>query len=62
MDDIAAFTSTSTGLFFTLLNAGIDLVSFSGILFGIYKPLVAVLFVYAAVRKPPKGSGGLLVA
>jgi len=48
VDDIASFTSTSLGLTFTLLNAGIDLVSFSGILFGIYKPLVAVLFVYAA--------------
>lgn len=46
-NDIAAFTATSLGLAFTLLNAGIDLVSFSGILFGIYKPLVAVLFVYA---------------
>ena len=66
VDDIAAFTSTSTGLFFTLLNAGIDLVSFSGILLGIYKPLVAVLFVYATVRyteRLRRGlSGGLPVA
>jgi len=48
VDDISAFTSQTLGLAFTLLNAGIDLVSFSGILFGIYKPLVGVLFVYAA--------------
>ena len=47
VDDIANFTSTSLGLGFTILNAGIDLVSFSGILLGIYKPLVGVLFVYS---------------
>ena len=48
VDDISSFTATSLGLAFTLLNAGIDLVSFSGILIGIYEPLVVVLFVYAA--------------
>ena len=37
VDDIAGFTGTSLALAFTVLNAGIDLVSFSGILFGIYK-------------------------
>ena len=47
VDDIANFTTTSLGLGFTILNAGIDLVSFSGILLGIYKPLVGVLFVYS---------------
>ena len=47
VDDIATFTSVSLGLGFTILNAGIDLVSFSGILLGIYKPLVGVLFVYS---------------
>ena len=48
VDDISLFTATTVGLAFTLLNAGVDLVSFSGILLGIYEPLVAVLFVYAA--------------
>ena len=48
VDDISSFTATTVGLAFTLLNAGVDLVSFSGILLGIYEPLVAVLFVYAA--------------
>ena len=47
VDDIANFTTTPLGLGFTILNAGIDLVSFSGILLGIYKPLVGVLFVYS---------------
>lgn len=47
VDDIANFTSTSLGLGFTILNAGIDLISFSGILLGIYKPLVGVLVVYS---------------
>ena len=47
MDDVANFTTTSLGLGFTILNAVIDLISFSGILLGIYKPLVLVLFVYS---------------
>ena len=31
----------------TLLNAGIDLISFSGILYSIYPPLFAALLVYS---------------
>lgn len=45
--DIGAFTSTALGFVLTLLNSAVDLVSFSGILFGIYKPLFFVLIVYA---------------
>ena len=51
VDDIANFTTTSLGLGFTILNAGIDLVSFSGILLGIYKLLVGVLFVYSLAAR-----------
>ncbi|GIL71843.1 hypothetical protein Vretifemale_2313 [Volvox reticuliferus] len=45
--DVANFTDTAMGLALTLLNAGIDLVSFSGILFSIYPPLFAALILYS---------------
>ncbi|KAG2448817.1 hypothetical protein HYH02_006168 [Chlamydomonas schloesseri] len=45
--DVANFTDTALGLSLTLLNAAIDLVSFSGILFTIYPPLFAALVVYS---------------
>jgi ABC-type uncharacterized transport system fused permease/ATPase subunit len=45
--DVRSFTDTCLSLALTLLNAGVDLVSFSGILFGIYPPLFAALLVYA---------------
>ncbi len=41
------FTETALGLSMTLLNAGIDLISFSGILYSIYPPLFAALLVYS---------------
>ena len=41
------FTDTALGLSMTLLNAGIDLISFSGILYSIYPPLFAALLVYS---------------
>ncbi|GAX72920.1 hypothetical protein CEUSTIGMA_g375.t1 [Chlamydomonas eustigma] len=45
--DVAAFTDTALGLSLTLLNAFIDLISFSGILFSIYPPLFAALVAYS---------------
>ncbi|KXZ47018.1 hypothetical protein GPECTOR_38g255 [Gonium pectorale] len=45
--DVATFTDTATSLSLTLLNAAIDLVSFSGILFAIYPPLFAALLAYS---------------
>ncbi|KAG2432912.1 hypothetical protein HXX76_008642 [Chlamydomonas incerta] len=45
--DVANFTDTALGLSLTLLNAAIDLVSFSGILFTIYPPLFAALVLYS---------------
>ncbi|CAM6094647.1 unnamed protein product [Calypogeia fissa] len=47
VDDLNAFTSTSLGFALALFNATIDLISFSGILYGIYPPLFAVLVVYS---------------
>ena len=46
-DDVAVFTSTALGLTVTLLNSAVDLVSFAGILWGIYPPLFGALLVYA---------------
>lgn len=43
----STFTDTALGLSLTLLNAAIDLVSFSGILFTIYPPLFAALVLYS---------------
>ena len=45
--DVGAFTATALGFALTLFNAGTDLVSFSGILWGIYPPLFGVLLVYS---------------
>jgi ABC-type uncharacterized transport system fused permease/ATPase subunit len=45
--DVAAFTGTALGLSLTMLNALIDLVSFSGILFSIYPPLFIALVTYS---------------
>jgi hypothetical protein len=39
------FTDTAIGLSMVLLNAGIDLISFSGILYSIYPPLFVALLV-----------------
>jgi ABC-type uncharacterized transport system fused permease/ATPase subunit len=47
--DIASFTDTALGLSLTLLNAAVDLVSFSGILFSIYPPLFIALIGYSTV-------------
>lgn len=41
------FTQTAVNLSLTLLNAGLDLLSFSGILFSIYPPLFAALVAYS---------------
>ena len=45
--DVASFTDTALSLSLTLLNALIDLVSFSGILFSIYPPLFIALVTYS---------------
>ena len=42
-----SFTDTTLSLFMTLLNASVDLVSFSGILFTIYPPLFVALLIYS---------------
>jgi len=41
------FTETALGFSMTLLNAAVDLVSFSDILYSIYPPLFAALLVYS---------------
>lgn len=43
----STFTDTAMALSLTLLNALIDLVSFSGILYSIYPPLFAALLIYS---------------
>ncbi|MEW5304061.1 MAG: hypothetical protein WDW36_006696 [Sanguina aurantia] len=45
--DIRGFTDTAINLSLTLLNAVLDLVSFSGILYSIYPPLFAALIAYS---------------
>ncbi|KAI8462678.1 MAG: ATP-binding cassette transporter [Monoraphidium minutum] len=45
--DVKTFTETALSLSLTLLNAVIDLVSFSGILYTIYPPLFAALLAYS---------------
>lgn len=45
--DISSFTSTALALFLTVLGSIVTLVSFSGILWSIYKPLCLVLVIYA---------------
>eukprot|EP01025_Chloroclados_australasicus_P039567 TRINITY_DN4101_c0_g2_i1.p1 TRINITY_DN4101_c0_g2~~TRINITY_DN4101_c0_g2_i1.p1 ORF type:complete len:672 (-),score=43.21 TRINITY_DN4101_c0_g2_i1:271-2286(-) len=46
-NDIRSFTDIALGLLVVLLNAVVDLVSFSGILYGIYPPLFVALIIYA---------------
>lgn len=46
-DDLGSFTGTALAFSLTLLNAVVDLVSFSNILYGIYPPLFIVLIVYS---------------
>lgn len=41
------FTDTALGFSMTILNAGVDLISFSGILYSIYPPLFVALIVYS---------------
>ncbi|PSC71984.1 ABC transporter D family member chloroplastic [Micractinium conductrix] len=45
--DVRNFTDTTLQFSVVLLNAVVDLVSFSGILYGIYPPLFAALLVYS---------------
>lgn len=47
VDDLNSFTGTALSFALALFNATIDLVSFSGILLGIYPPLFAALIVYS---------------
>jgi ABC-type uncharacterized transport system fused permease/ATPase subunit len=47
VDDLDRFTSSSLTFSLALVNAAIDLVSFSGILYTIYPPLFVVLVVYS---------------
>lgn len=44
----SAFTDTTVGLAVVLLNAAVDLASFSEILYSIYPPLFAALIIYSA--------------
>lgn len=45
--DVASFTGNAIGFALALLNSGLDLVAFSGILFTIYPPLFGWLILYA---------------
>lgn len=45
--DVRNFTDTTLSFGVTLLNAAVDLVSFSGILYSIYPPLFAALLIYS---------------
>jgi ABC-type uncharacterized transport system fused permease/ATPase subunit len=45
--DVRNFTDTTLSFGVTILNAAVDLVSFSGILFSIYPPLFAALVIYS---------------
>ncbi|KAK9808588.1 hypothetical protein WJX72_000137 [[Myrmecia] bisecta] len=45
--DIRTFTDTALGFSMTILNAVVDLVSFSGILYTIYPPLFLALLIYS---------------
>ncbi|GAQ89719.1 ABC transporter D family member 2 [Klebsormidium nitens] len=47
VDDLDRFTTSSLSFSLALVNAAIDLVSFSGILYTIYPPLFVVLVVYS---------------
>ncbi|CAL8470471.1 g10013 [Coccomyxa elongata] len=45
--DVRQFTDTALGFSMTILNAGVDLISFSGILYSIYPPLFVALLIYS---------------
>lgn len=47
VDDLNSFSGSALGFALALFNATINLISFSGILYGIYPPLFFVLLVYS---------------
>lgn len=47
VDDLNSFSGTALGFALALFNATINLISFSGILYGIYPPLFFVLLIYS---------------
>ncbi|XP_047312050.1 ABC transporter D family member 2, chloroplastic [Impatiens glandulifera] len=47
VDDLSSFTATALSFSLTMVNAAVDLISFSNILFGIYPPLFVVLILYS---------------
>ncbi|XP_010480192.1 PREDICTED: ABC transporter D family member 2, chloroplastic isoform X1 [Camelina sativa] len=47
VDDLSSFTGTALSFSLTLVNATIDIISFSNILFTIYPPLFLVLLLYS---------------
>ncbi|CAL0310851.1 unnamed protein product [Lupinus luteus] len=47
VDDLSSFTGTALSLSLKLFNAVVDLITFSNILYGIYRPLFFVLIVYS---------------
>lgn len=49
-EDIKAFTADAVQFVLVIFGAGIDLISFSGILYGIYPPLFIALILYSLVR------------
>jgi len=47
VDDLNSFSGSALGFALALFNAAINLISFSGILCGIYPPVFFVLLVYS---------------
>ncbi|KAH7286512.1 hypothetical protein KP509_32G010600 [Ceratopteris richardii] len=47
VDDLNSFTGTALSFALAIFNAAIDLISFSGILYGIYPPLFFILIAYS---------------
>jgi ABC-type uncharacterized transport system fused permease/ATPase subunit len=47
VDDLNSFSGSALGFALALFNATINLISFSGILYGIYPPLFFVLLIYS---------------
>lgn len=47
VDDLNSFSGSALGFALSLFNAIVNLLSFSGILYGIYAPLFYVLLVYS---------------
>lgn len=47
VDDLNSFTMTALSFSLAIFNSTIDLISFSGILYGIYPPLFGVLVLYS---------------